>query len=101
MAIGIIPNPATDGQRHKHITGSLFKDLQHGQITQGKITKSGDIEKGDLIGPFFKVTPCQGHRFSQIAHLTRFAHIVLIPFGHHQISGIIGAHIQAGHNAPG
>ena len=59
------------------------------------------FRKGHLIGPFLKIAAGQIHRFAQVAHTARFSHIVLVALGHHQISLVVGTHIQAGDDALG
>ena len=87
---------AADGQGHEHVAGSLLKHLQHGHVRQGEIPETGNVEKGDFIGPLFVVALGQGHRFAQIADVAFFAHIILVPLGDHQVTPVVGAHVQTG-----
>lgn len=78
--------------------------LQHGQITQWKISEACDVEEGDLICTIGRVSASQLHRLPQVAHILPVPlvpHIVLVALGDHQIPRIIRAHIQAGDDSFG
>ena len=96
LPVGVVPYPPADGQGNKDVFRGPLQDLQHGQVFQGKIPKAGDVQKGDLVGPFLVIPPGQIHRPAQVPDLPFFPHVVLVALGHYQVALIVGAHIEAG-----
>ncbi len=99
--IGVIADPAANGQRHKYIAGSLPQYLKHRHIFQGKVSEARNVKKGNLIGAFLVVPSCQFNRLAQISDIAALPDIVLIALGDHQIPLIICAHIETGDDTLG
>ena len=84
--------------------GGGVAHLKHGQVAQRKVPEAGDVEEGDLIRTIGRVSASQLNWLPQVAHILALPlvpHIVLVALSDHQVSRIVGAHIQAGDDPSG
>ena len=70
-------------------------------ILERKTTKSGDIEKCNLISALLVISPSQLYRLAKITHIAVLTDIILIAFRHNKITPIIRANIKTGDNSLG
>lgn len=54
-----------------HPDVSTSAHLQHGQIAEGEVSETSDVEECHFIGALLKVPAGQIHRSAQISHLQR------------------------------
>mmetsp|Transcript_38416 Transcript_38416/g.115118 ORF Transcript_38416/g.115118 Transcript_38416/m.115118 type:complete len:473 (-) Transcript_38416:577-1995(-) len=105
--IAVAPYPSPHGQRYEDALGRFLQHLQHGKVADDALTERRNVEEGDFVGPLAVVAGGEGDGLAEVAHsapaggggcrvplIFVFADVVLIPLGHDEISGVVGAYVE-------